>query len=33
MSPLTKQHRNKVNLTERFELLINGSEIANDIQN
>ena len=29
MSPLTKQHRNKVNLTERFELLINGSEIAN----
>ena len=29
MSPLTKQHRNKTNLTERFELLINGSEIAN----
>ena len=29
MSPLTKQHRNKANLTERFELLINGSEIAN----
>ena len=29
MSPLTKQHRNKANLTERFEILLNGSEIAN----
>ena len=29
MSPLTKQHRNNPLLTERFELLINGSEIAN----
>ena len=29
MSPLTKEHRNNSNLTERFELLINGKEIAN----
>ncbi len=29
MSPLTKEHRENSKLTERFELLINGSEIAN----
>ena len=29
MSPLTKEHRDNVNLTERFELIINGMEIAN----
>lgn len=29
MSPLTKKHRNKTGLVERFELLINGKEIAN----
>ena len=29
MSPLTKEHRSTPELTERFELLINGSEIAN----
>lgn len=29
MSPLTKEHRTNPELTERFELLINGSEIAN----
>ena len=29
MSPLTKEHRENPQLTERFELLINGSEIAN----
>ncbi|AWU43763.1 lysine--tRNA ligase [Blattabacterium sp. (Cryptocercus kyebangensis)] len=29
MSPLTKKHRHKKNLSERFELLINGQEIAN----
>lgn len=29
MSPLTKKHRNKKGLVERFELIINGKEIAN----
>ena len=29
MSPLTKEHRDNVNLTERFELIVNGMEIAN----
>ncbi|WP_185865240.1 lysine--tRNA ligase [Blattabacterium cuenoti] len=29
MSPLTKRHRNEKNLSERFELIINGQEIAN----
>ncbi len=29
MSPLTKRHRNDPSLTERFELMINGKEIAN----
>ncbi len=29
MSPLTKVHRNDLNLTERFELIVNGKEIAN----
>ena len=29
MSPLTKEHRNNPKLTERFELFINGKEIAN----
>ncbi len=29
MSPLTKKHRDNKNLSERFELIINGQEIAN----
>ena len=29
MSPLTKQHRSDPKLTERFELIINGKEVAN----
>ncbi|MDY6122174.1 MAG: lysine--tRNA ligase [Porphyromonas sp.] len=29
MSPLTKVHRNNPDLTERFELMVNGKEIAN----
>jgi len=29
MSPLTKEHRNNKKLTERFELMINGNELAN----
>ncbi len=29
MSPLTKKHRDNPELTERFELMINGKEIAN----
>jgi lysyl-tRNA synthetase class 2 len=29
MSPLTKKHRSKAGLVERFELMINGKEIAN----
>ena len=29
MSPLTKEHRSNPKLTERFELIINGNEVAN----
>ena len=29
MSPLTKKHRSNPNLTERFELMVNGKELCN----
>jgi lysyl-tRNA synthetase class 2 len=29
MSPLCKEHRNNADLTERFELMVCGKEIAN----